>query len=858
MHLEARAGGEGGPAPGFAAFRLSRQLTLILSCLCLGYSQLLLLPGISVFVVLVLLGLVLAFVLEGRWSLPVWLVNLLGLAIAGGWGLWVVSRLQAATDAFLSVLPLPAALVPYVGPLLLLLLLVESFRQRALKAGRPDAPKAGGPDGAGDFWRLQGLGLLQVSLACVLAQDTTLALLVLAYLVCGLWCLTLFHLQIEDRGSRIEDRGSRKKGLLSLSILDPRSSILASLALLLLAVLPAVLLYLMLPRVPEGTWQPLSAFSKGTAPPLQTGFSEQIDLNRTGPVEVNEEVALTVTASDSGGEPKLDLPDEQRWRGAGLDSYQGGLWKSGYVLPPGSEAPQAGGSVITLALPLGNPRRSRPRQGREEHLLDLGPRQYYLNFQFQPRKAGGLFLADPATLGPAPGTTGDVGVPVLSLRPGPVLFYQFQGGLVPNVYAYHGECHYRQVAAPVPDPDLVPAEALQEGYLLYLSFPPRLPRLREWADHLLEEVLARPGYHLTAADLDWQPFPGFFTQAEMPMTPRVVPPPTASGRFLKPRCWEKVAGALTEYLARSGEYTYSLDLRRSDLDLDPTVDFLCNVKEGHCERYAGGLALLLRSLGVPCRVAKGFRGQENQGDGTYLVRQSHAHSWVEVLVVRSPPGPAAGGEDVEKTWPRYWRTLDPTPSSEGAAAPPFSLDRFWENCLKNGWAFWHDLILEYNPDKQQGMAEDLWQDLVSKQGTAVRWLRRSAVAAGLLLAAWLGLFVARRRRARRRAAARAGPAVPFYARLLTLLERYCRLRPRPAQTPQEFAAAARQHLAGAGCALADVPVRLAGLFYRVRYGDGPLTEAERREAEEQLDRFEALLREPGPAGAKVENGPLPA
>jgi hypothetical protein len=844
MHPDASAGA------GFAAFRLSRQLTLILSCLCLGYSELQLLPGVSVFVALVLLGLLLAFVLEPRWSLPVWLVNVLGLAIAGGWGLWVGSRLQSANDAFLSVLPLPAALVPYVGPLLLLLLLVESFRQRALNAG--------GPDGPGDFWRLQGLGLLQVSLACVLAQDTILALLLLGYLVCGLWCLTLFHLAYADkqtsrRADRKTDNGPRP---VSLS-----ACLLVSFSSLLLAAFPALLLYLVLPRVPEGTWQPLAAFSKGTSPPAQTGFSEQIDLNRTGQVEVNEEVALTVTATDSRGDPKLDLPEGQRWHGAGLDSYQGGLWKSGYVLPAGSDPPQGGGTVITLALPQGNPRRRRQRDGREEHLLDLGPRQYFLTFQFQPRKAGGLFLAEPVVLGPATGTTGAVEVPVLSLRPGPVLFYQFQGGLIPNGYVHHGECHYRQVTAPVADPDLTTAEALQDGYLLYLSFPPHLPRLREWADHLLEEVLARPQYHLTAADLDWQPFPGFFTMAEVPRAPRGAPPPRMAGRFLKPRCWEKVAGALTEYLARSGEYTYSLDLRRDDLALDPTVDFLCNVRQGHCERFAGGLALLLRSLGVPCRVVKGFRGQDNQGDGTYLVRQSHAHSWVEALVVRPPPGPAAAeGGDADKTWSRYWRTLDPTPASDGAAVPAFSLERFWEACLRNGWGLWHDLILEYNPDKQQGMAEDLWQDLASGKGPTARWLRRSAVAAGLLLVAWLGLFVVRRwrRRARRQAAARAGPVVPFYARLLTLLERYCRLRPRPAQTPQEFAAAVRQHLAGAGCALAEVPVRLAALLYRVRYGDGPLTEAERRDALEQLDQLEALLRELGPAAAKVENRPLPA
>src|SRR5262249_56374484 len=124
---------------------------------------------------------------------------------------------------------------------------------------------------------------------------------------------------------------------------------------------------------------------------------------------------------------------------------------------------------------------------------------------------------------------------------------------------------------------------------------------------------------------------------------------------------------------------------------------------------------------------------------------------------------------------------------------------------------WQELILEYSPDKQEGMAEDLWEDLVSNKGATARRLRRAAVLVGLPLLGCLGVLVVRRwrRTPRRRPAARGGPVVPFYARLLAILERYCRLRPRPAQTPQEFAALVPQYLAGR--ALAQVPLRLAAL-----------------------------------------------
>ena len=73
--------------------------------------------------------------------------------------------------------------------------------------------------------------------------------------------------------------------------------------------------------------------------------------------------------------------------------------------------------------------------------------------------------------------------------------------------------------------------------------------------------------------------------------------------------------ALTDYLSSSGHYQYTLDLRREDNDLDPAADFLCNVKEGHCELFATALALMLRSCGIPCRMVVGYRGDENLQGG---------------------------------------------------------------------------------------------------------------------------------------------------------------------------------------------------------------------------------------------------
>ena len=127
---------------------------------------------------------------------------------------------------------------------------------------------------------------------------------------------------------------------------------------------------------------------------------------------------------------------------------------------------------------------------------------------------------------------------------------------------------------------------------------------------------------------------------------------------------------LERYLARSGKYSYSLALPRHDRDVDPVVDFLCNVRQGHCERFACGLTVMLRSEGIPARMVAGYRGVDNQGDGIYHVRQSHAHAWVEALVER--PGPDGRLE-------HRWLTLDPTPGDDAEARRFQGLAHWWRN-----------------------------------------------------------------------------------------------------------------------------------------------------------------------------------
>ena len=86
------------------------------------------------------------------------------------------------------------------------------------------------------------------------------------------------------------------------------------------------------------------------------------------------------------------------------------------------------------------------------------------------------------------------------------------------------------------------------------------------------------------------------------------------------------------------------------------VNFVTKTHAGYCQYFAGAMALMLRYLGIPARVAVGFAG------GTYdpnrrlwNVTDREAHAWVEVW------------------FKGYgWLPFDPTPAASGA---PVRFDR---------------------------------------------------------------------------------------------------------------------------------------------------------------------------------------
>ncbi len=99
------------------------------------------------------------------------------------------------------------------------------------------------------------------------------------------------------------------------------------------------------------------------------------------------------------------------------------------------------------------------------------------------------------------------------------------------------------------------------------------------------------------------------------------------------------------YLRRNLLYAERVPARPLPLDA-----FLFRDKKGYCQQFSGAMALMLRMVGIPARVAAGFSpGSFNRDTGEYRVRDLDAHSWVEVYFNEIG-----------------WVTFDPTPAASPA------------------------------------------------------------------------------------------------------------------------------------------------------------------------------------------------
>ena len=141
--------------------------------------------------------------------------------------------------------------------------------------------------------------------------------------------------------------------------------------------------------------------------------------------------------------------------------------------------------------------------------------------------------------------------------------------------------------------------------------------------------------------------------------PRYLALPSDTRAELSPLAQEWTVGETTSYdkivaildHLDGGDYSYSVNVPVS-MSL---MQFLTETRTGFCQQFATAMAAMLRSLGIPARVAVGFtRGNYDEGSGLYTVSSHDAHTWVEVR------------------FPTYgWIPFEPTPGPRNPAAATY-------------------------------------------------------------------------------------------------------------------------------------------------------------------------------------------
>ncbi len=305
-----------------------------------------------------------------------------------------------------------------------------------------------------------------------------------------------------------------------------------------------------------------------------------------------------------------------------------------------------------------------------------------------------------------------------------------------------------------------------------------------------------------------------------------------------------------------------------DSTIDPVEDFLVNRKSGHCEYFASALALLLRSIGIKSRVVNGFKGGDwNELTQTLIVRQKHAHSWVEAFTDLDP---------ANERLP-IWLALDATPGAArrrsiaqvGGLAGNF---RPFTDAIRHIWVFY---VIGYDGDRQDRLVyapmrtimQEVRHQYLDMGAWLRKWFRRLlnfenvgeffsfrgfvvsfvtlALAVGLAYLCFrIGQTLLRWLRRHALGAAYFSPGTLFYRRLIQILAA-CGLERAPSETQSEFAERAEEFLTGrAGITgqAATIPQQVVHAFYQVRFGHRELGADGLALLEFQLDQLEASLK----------------
>lgn len=305
--------------------------------------------------------------------------------------------------------------------------------------------------------------------------------------------------------------------------------------------------------------------------------------------------------------------------------------------------------------------------------------------------------------------------------------------------------------------------------------------------------------------------------------------------------YDKVT-AVRDYLLAN--YSYSLEAAGRKTD-SPVTDFLFETREGHCEYFATTMTVLLRTQGIPTRVVNGFqRGEWNPYENYYHVRQSDAHSWVEVY------------------FPGYgWITFDPTPPSSRMYGDEYGMFGKFSSYF-DSWRFkWNRWVVDFSFQDQVDISNQVMlrssktsshiqlkmKLLRSKLKAFLMSIQGISVVSAILLSLTVALIIKRVFRIKfRRFRFIPGREVGeqeirsevsmVYESFIKRLKRKG-LKKEPHETPLEFARFASPLERAARTKF----IEATELYYRLRYSPEPVTMDKLTELQTTLKQTGSLL-----------------
>lgn len=328
-----------------------------------------------------------------------------------------------------------------------------------------------------------------------------------------------------------------------------------------------------------------------------------------------------------------------------------------------------------------------------------------------------------------------------------------------------------------------------------------------------------------------------------------------------------IATSLSNYISHGAGLRYTLDLTMPhDVNVDPIEEFFVRNKAGHCQYFASTLALMLRRQGIPSRLVIGYKTNEfNPYASHYVVRQSHAHVWVEALIDDSdiPETELTFGQPASGP---AWVRLDPTPGNEMTPQGRLTHAANFFSGVYENWI----MDMDGNRQKEMGLGDGgegesnpmmlTFRGIIFRiQRFASGNLHGGALAAGKWfsipaaiggIAITIGLLLMLRLRFpgwfhwRRRSVSKANETaraqLPFYAETVQQLARLG-LQREGTMTPQELVRRTDQQIGSEKENLLPPLQFLTDLYYAIRFGKQNPSAAQSDTVRDSLHQIERSI-----------------